>query len=827
MNSTNLKLAWHFYCQEYQSSHQRLMRWVQGILMLFIITLSQTSSSIQGFLQQNLDGLLGADVVLSQKQALSKVQFDDLQRQSTQVVVTQQITTTLTHNGQWQPAQLKAVGQDYPLQGELIVAKGVGDNGKVTHAGPSVGEVWLDTRLLSGLGIQLGEQLSIGSHTLLVTGILKHEPDRLMEGHSVAMRAMINNADMAALNFADDLIQYRYLIAAYKAQTQDVMAWQKVQLPAAQIYHKQGKHPLALFWQRTENYMGLASIILFFMAAIAIEQLAQVHIRKDKYFTAVCMSLGASKATGIQISVMKWLIGILLLLPIVLLASTAANYLIIQFLNDTFSQLTWQFKVLPLLQSVCAVIAIFSIFHMPIWFSLLTSSVAEQFGDKPKPSGTLLNKLASFVVLFLVAFIYSDNGLLTVMMVSAVLITIALIVAISWACLTLGEKATVNVTGLMPFALFMMKQRLVSKSTQILGVGLCAFLLLFTLMLLRDLGNTMSHYQRQHDGNLFVSQASSEQMQFVEEWASDNAIAIRSKKPYFNAKLTEINAVSLDDYTDKPSDSLATMSRAIRLHWSQNIPANNRLDTGRWWQASDMNWQQVSVEEEVMTDLGLSLGDQLTFMVHQQAYQFEIVASHVYQPGAGSITFWVQMPPAAIEHIVAPHYYMASLELADAQWQLLTPLWQQFPTLRMVSLRELTSRFDKTLAMITQVISGFALFISLLAFVVIMASIKAVEPKEKKKNSIILSFGFTRKTCFALNAIEWLVTSSITAIGAVLGTYFAGQLIYKAQFSLNYVPNFIWLFMTLFIILLVITSLGLVMSRKQLNSSVRSLLASD
>ena len=184
------------------------------------------------------------------------------------------------------------------------------------------------------------------------------------------------------------------------------------------------------------------------------------------------------------------------------------------------------------------------------------------------------------------------------------------------------------------------------------------------------------------------------------------------------------------------------------------------------------------------------------------------------------------MPPQALAHIQAPHYNMASIELKDDQWSLIAPLWQKFPTLRMVSLKEMTDLFDQTLAMITKVISGFSLMIILLAGVVILASINALESKEKKKNSIIMSFGFSRATCLKLNVIEWLVTASITAVGAIAGTYIAGLLIFQSQFSLTYQPNFVWLFLTLAIILTVITSLGVYASRDNLRSSVRELLAS-
>ena len=184
------------------------------------------------------------------------------------------------------------------------------------------------------------------------------------------------------------------------------------------------------------------------------------------------------------------------------------------------------------------------------------------------------------------------------------------------------------------------------------------------------------------------------------------------------------------------------------------------------------------------------------------------------------------MPPQALAYIQAPHYSMASIELTDEQWPLLVPLWQLFPTLRMISLKEITELFDRTLAMITQVISGFTLLIIVLSGVVVLASIQAVESKERQKNSIIMSFGFSRSTCLKLNVIEWFVTALISAVGAIVGTYLAGQLIYQSQFSLTYQPNVTWLLLTLFSILTVMTALGVYGSRKSLNSSVRALLVS-
>lgn len=818
-------LAWYFYRQQFNQPHQRLLRYVQGILLVFLITLSQSSNTIQQYLGNNLQSLLGADAVLAQPSPLTETEVKQLVTISNNMVRTQQIKTTLTNDGQFQRAKLKAVEQHYPLQGEFLTATSLSTQAEPTKGGPTAGHIWLDPRLMAGLNVNVNDQLIIANKAFTVSRVLHHEPDLLMEGHSVDMRAMVSMDDFDGLGFSTDLVNYRYLLAADAQQITAIVDWQQQTRPAAQLHHKQGKHPLALFWQRTENFLGLASIILFFMAAIAIEQLSVTHKQKDQFVTAVCLSLGANKQTGLLVSVFKWLISFVLLLPFALVYSLMAYKLIISWLASTFNNLTWQWDWSVTLSSVLFTLAIFALFHLPVWWSLTSQSVVGLFKGAKSVLSPWLGKITSLLVLCLIAAVYSDNGLLTLMMVIAIAVTISMLIGLSYLALTLAEKATSQISGLMPFSIFMMKQRLVSKSTQILGVGLCAFLLLFTLMLLKDLGASMSNYQRQHDGNVMVSQANQQQMEYISNWTQQKDVKLRQTKPYLYAKLIEINRTRLADYSEQPSESLVTMSQQIRMHWSADIPNNNRIVSGRWWQADSTNWQQVSVEEEVMTDLGLKIGDELTFVAGESTVQLYITASHVFKPGAGSITFWVQVPPTALEFIDATQYNMASLELADSQWPLLTELWQQFPTLRMLSLKELTNRFDNTLAMITKVISGFAGLIILLSAVVILASINAVESQEKKKNSVILSFGFNKNTCLKLNLIEWLITALIAATGAIGGTYIAGELIYQSQFSLPYNPNWLWVTTTLAVILISVTSVGALASRNSLKTSIKGLMA--
>ena len=244
---TNLRLAWQFYRQEKGLSHHRFMSWTQAILMIFIVTLSQTSNSIQNYLTDNLNNLLGADLVISQTSELTASQQEKIVELSQQHTVTKSLSTTITHQCKWQEIKLKGVGDVYPLQGELKTSYSLNEQAQTTLFGPSQGEMWVDSRVLASLSLQIGDRITLADQGFKVTRVLLHEPDRMMEGHNVDMRAMINVTDLDALAFPADLIKHRYLLAANTQQTAKLIAWQKSDLPAAQISHKQGAHRLALF----------------------------------------------------------------------------------------------------------------------------------------------------------------------------------------------------------------------------------------------------------------------------------------------------------------------------------------------------------------------------------------------------------------------------------------------------------------------------------------------------------------------------------------------------------------------------------------------------
>ena len=804
----------------------RISMATQTALLFFLMTLTLTSASIQRYLADNLDQMLGSDLVVETHAPIKSADETALRSLAQRVSVTQLSDITLTHKDAWARLKLKLVDDAYPLQGNLQVGDTAVATQRSVSQGPRVGEIWLDSRLATKLQTRVGDVLNVDGTDLRFSAILFHEPDRLMEGHSTTMRAMAHTKSFKAAAFASSKSRTRYLATVDANQQTSIETWAKDNLPAASVIKKSGgQHPLAGFWKRTENFLGLASAILFFMGAVALDMTNRRWLAKMRYRLAIYASFGTGTRTGMLMALGEWLIGFILSAVLAALLAALAYGLILAQLQDYFPGLQASCHWASALKTIGLVFLLLLALQVSSFIQLSRATLLSLIRNPAENSYVWHRLFWSITSVTLLAAAYSDNWLLTGMTLMAIVSALALMVALTWAVIRLADLWGRRRSGLLPFAFFMMRQRVFAKSAQVLGLGLCGLLLLFTLMLMRDLGGTMESYGRSHDGNLMISDAQSNQIDGINRWAAATGSKVRALRPFVPAQLVAVNGKSLADHSKKPSDTLATLQDPIRLSWTSDMPSNNRLAGGNWWQAGANDWQQISAESEVMTDMGLSYGDTLTYQISGRPYDFKLVASHAYKPGNGAITFWFQVPLSARAQIDAPTHFMGSMELPQPAWNALAGLWQQYPTLSLVPLRELTERFDQTLGIVTKLTSGYAAMVLLLALFVLAASVSGFSADDRQKNGLLMSMGLRNSDCLRLNFYDWGVTALIAATGAVVGTWIAGLLIYRTQFDLAYNPDALWVTAMVLAMVTTVCLVGYLACRQSLAVSVRELLA--
>lgn len=817
--------AWNNFQSSLRQKNTILVMVTQGLLAFLLLTLTMASASIQSHLSDNLETLLGADVVIETEQELSEGELSFVSANSGAMSQTLITPITLTNEDKWQRIELKVVDQNYPVQGAVSLSESAASEIFTATAPPAAGEIWVDTRLASHLQLSIGDPVTIGETQYRLGAILRHEPDRILEGHSIEMRAIITDDANGPMPTFTSPANHRYLINASAEQRAELKQWiDTLEQPANYIDRHEGGHPFANQWERIENFLGLTFVLLFFMAAIAISLASRPKLLAGKNRLALLLSMGLSSRQGLLVAFVEWLFEFLAtIIPALFLAGFAQTLIQVE-LSTTFEGIEPTIHVGAVLSTIALLFFMFLSIQVPMFIELSKTSILSLIRGQSAASDSGMRAAWIGLSLAALAFVYTDNWLLTGMVIVALVAALALLVAMSYAVLQIGAQWGKKRSGLLPFVLFVMKERLLAKSTQIIGLGLSITLLLSSLGLMQDLNDTMNSQMRASNGNLYVSDVAESALPNLEAWAEASGSEVRGLDPFMHATLVRINDMPVEDFATQPSEARTRLERPIRLSWSEAVPDNNRVLEGQWWQADDQDWQQVSVEGEVMTDLGLSFGDRLAFQLGDERHEFRVVSSHVFKAGGSTTTFWFRVPEIARPKIAAQTHYMGGAEASEAGWDSLSSLLRATPELHVVPLREITERLDATFALVRKATIGFSGIILALSVLVIIASVSGFEADDKRRNGLFLSMGLSSRDCLKLTLYEWTITALIAAIGSIVGTWLMGWLVYSEQLSLTYDPSIaLYVSVTLASVAAVV-GLGLVLCRSAMSVSVREQL---
>lgn len=174
-------------------------------VLFFALLIAVASSTAIGYFSARLNGamlaraaeFLGADLVLNGTQPASAEQIERGTRLGLRHADSVEFSSVIATDQGIQLSSIKAVGDRYPLRGQL---KSAAAPFAAEQAGgrPQAGEVWVESRLLVSLDLKVGDSIEIGRKPLRIARILTYEPDRAGDFYSLTPRAMMSLADLDA-----------------------------------------------------------------------------------------------------------------------------------------------------------------------------------------------------------------------------------------------------------------------------------------------------------------------------------------------------------------------------------------------------------------------------------------------------------------------------------------------------------------------------------------------------------------------------------------------------------------------------------------------------
>jgi putative ABC transport system permease protein len=208
-----------------------------------------------------------------------------------------------------QLAALNAVTAGYPLRGHLRIADAPFGPGRITDRIPGVGEVWVDSRIIAHLKLELGASLRIGAGSFRVTQVLDYRPDQGTGFVNLAPAALLNFDDLAATQLIQPGSRASYA-ALFAGGPAAVAAFREylvaAKAPGERLRDvEESSRQLNSAIDRASRFLNLASLASVLLAAVAVVMGARRYASRHIDAVALMKCMGAAQGFVLSISIIE------------------------------------------------------------------------------------------------------------------------------------------------------------------------------------------------------------------------------------------------------------------------------------------------------------------------------------------------------------------------------------------------------------------------------------------------------------------------------------------------------------------------------------------
>ncbi|HRL28999.1 MAG TPA: FtsX-like permease family protein [Ottowia sp.] len=752
MNTSFWALGWRTLWRDLRSGELRLLMVAVTLAVAALTAVGFFSDRLQAGLQRDARQLLGGDAVVVSDNPPAAPWVEQADRLKLRHV----LTLTFPTMGRADDAQggatrlvaLKAVGDGYPLRGQLRLARDAADReGQPTSGIPERGTVWVDAALLEALALKSGDALLLGDARFRIAELIALEPDRGTGFMTFAPRVMLNAADLSATGLVQPAsrITYRLAVAGDEPAVRQYLTWAEAEVKKPEVHGVRleslgsGRPEMTRTLDRAEKFLSLVALLAALLSAVAVALAARGFAARHLDDCAMLRVLGLpQRAIAGAYTVEFVLVG---------LAASAAGVLIGYAVHHVFVALLAGLvdaalpppSVWPVLFGIGIGLTLLVAFGLPPVLQLaqvppLRVLRRDVGALKPASLAVLGLGVAGFAALLLAVSSDLTLGLIAVGGFAGAAAVFALL---SWVAVK-GLRRAVNeqtAPRWLVLATRQMSARPAYAVVQIssLAVGLLALVLL--VLLRTDLISSWRAATPADAPNRFVINVMPDQGEAFRATLKDAGVTKMDWYPMFRARLVAINGkpVNPTDFTDDRAQRL--VDREFNLSHAAERPPHNEISAGRW-QPNEAG--AVSVEQGLAETLGLKLGDRMTFDIAGTPAEGKITSLRKVDWASMHANFFVMFPLAEMPDM--PITYIAAYR-APGTSGFDNALVRQFPNITNVDMSATLAQVQRVLDQVIRAVEFLFGFTLVAGLIVLFAAVSATREERAREFAIMRAVG--------------------------------------------------------------------------------------
>jgi len=792
------RLSFNLLRRDWRAGEWRVLLLALVLAVGSLATVGLFADRVRQALAQEATSLIGADIRISSTRPLPALYRQRAEARSLRAVESLSFPSMVAFREQTLLSSIQTVETGYPLRGSITINDG---NEHVADSIPRSGTIWAGERLLRRLGLQVGDEVSIGARQFVVAAQIVKDVDQSISFSSFAPRLLMNMLDLASTGLLQEgsRVRYRLMIAGDGKQgdASQVSALSdelKTRLSGSeQLENVRDARPeIRTALERAEHFLGLAALTAAILAGAAILLAARRFVQRHLDGCAVMRCLGAQQGQILRLFLYQLLLlGVLgVLLGCVL--GYVAQGILISTIEAMRNAALPQPGILPAFKAAASGFALLLGFAFLPLLQLRKVSplrVLRREMGVPEPDAILAYGIALVVLSGL--FMWHAGSLeLGFVVLGGLLAGLLVFGGMAWLILHGLGRYVSSLSAHWRHSVSNLVRHGRSNALQVVALALGGMALLVLTLVRGDLLQGWQDKLPPDTPNRFIVNIQPDQKQPVLDFFTSQQLPVPQLLPMVRGRLVEINgqAVNGDDYSNPRARGL--LEREFNLSYMEKMPEWNELVSGSWWREHENG--QLSVEEGIATTLGINLGDELTYNVAGGRFKAKVTNFRKVQWDSMRVNFFVITTPELLRDF--PTSYLSSIYLSPDKASAGDKLSKEFSNLLLIDTGAIIVQVRSIMSQIAQMMGAVFLFTLLSGLAVLYAALLATQDERSHEAVVLRTLGADGRYIRRLHLAEFIVLGGLSGMFAAFGAVLLGWLLAHFVLEIPYQPSeVIWL----------------------------------
>ena len=804
MKINDLSLYSRYAFRDLTRSYSKILSIIITLLIsLFILSAILTiEDSLENELNENSKVLLGGDLEIdyNNKEGDRSLinQVESFSTVSQMVEFSTMISTTKNKNNKTSFTRIKAVDQNYPLYGEVIYEP----IGSLENLNKIDNTIIVNENIFKNLELKINDIVKVQNKEFKVIGTVKVLPDIggafVFGDFALTGKKTLDNLE---LNTLGSFLNYEYKVRFDSNENKDnkinkIVNIFKNDSKVKIRYPENSAGGIKRIIDNFSQFLSLVSISAMLIAGIGIANTLLSFINQKNSSIAVQKAIGIN---SVNIKTIYYL-QLFIILFFISLIAYGLSFLLVpivdKYISDGLGLNIEAFFSLTNLSIVFLVgLLVIIIFSIPtvnsidqIKASSLFRNVFQSLQFKYSKKSIILSLFLLAILIILFAY-RSSLPYYSLIYFASFFVCLAMFFYVSRLIILLLRN---NLTNLGISSKIAVKN--ITQSKSITPITVMSLGLGMTLLL--TLAFVGSNFKREIAKSIpdiapdyfFLGIQNNQKDLFQKVINETDEDAVIEIVPMVSAGIVKINGIDPNTYISNSNDSYWVIMNDRRVSWVDTIPKDNPILEGSWWDTSQPNKLQISLDSKVAKDFGVKVGDKFTLRIYGREIEGEVVNLRLVNYQDLSINFAMLLNPQFAKNI--PHEYLSTIKFKKAENFNEVNFLDQFPSVSIIKISDYLSKVTDVLNKVFIAVSIISAVTVIIGLVVISSAIIVQGKIKTFQNLIFKILGFSKKEIIISSIIEFIISFLSIILFSTIFSAIASKFIIENIFQLNWLFEF-------------------------------------